>query len=834
MFIHLRNAPLLGFALIFTVAALAGLEAAWHLALSAAGGTHATGWEDAIRPGPIRDAVLWLGAGVLALRGLLKFARPPADGRSGDVALRDYSVRTLLAVLTLAVALPLLALIAYQVRVTATAEIAQANQFVKHLSDMNATDVEQTVGNLERALTVLAQRPLIRELASDRCDSRIGELQRTYPVLANVGTVDLQGQIVCTAVASADGRLPSLGRLPWLVDLERTNAFVVGTPQRGVFTGKPILVLAQPIRDAQGRPAGAAYVVLDLLKFLPLVVSTALPEGGVAGILNREGTVVARSFRPEEMVGKNVRGIGINNAILERKHGTEVSTGADGVERFYAFRPITHRGWFSVVGVPTERIYAQARKNAIDNSVMSAGVLLLALLLALFVHRRIVLPMLDLRTTAQRVGAGNTGLRAPLAGPREVVEVATGFNTMLDKLMATERQLETTEAQYHMLFQSSPDAMRVVCEERIVLMNPAGFRLLGLPDDALQSGKSVFDYVHPDYVDRARERLRSVIEERRALPVEERKSIRSDGSEIEVEVITLPVTYQGKPAALDIVHDLTERNTARQALQKANAELEQRVHERTVKLERANADLEAFSYTIAHDLRAPLRGINGFANLTLETQGDRIDAEGRQFLERVLHSADTMNNLLEGLLKLSHLSRAEAVFTNVDLSLCAREVIEELRAADPARRVDVTIQDGLTAWADSGLIRDVLENLIGNAWKYTGRVDAAKIEFGALHYAGNTTYFVRDNGAGFDPLHADKLFKTFQRLHAPQEFSGNGIGLASVKRVIEHHHGKVWAESAVGQGATFYFTLGAKPDIEQGPTPDIEPGHTIGFTFDGK
>ncbi len=811
MLIHRRNALRLGFGLLFIGAMLGSLDSPWQIASNTGDGTHATGWESVFGPGGTREPWLWLGASLLALLGVYKFSRPPANGRAPVLSLSGYSVRTLLALLTLAVALPFLALIAYQVRATAAAEIAQANQFVRHLSEITAADIEQTIGNLEGALGVLAQRPFIRELAPDRCDSRIGELKRTYPILANVGTVDLQGQIVCTAMSSGESQLPKLGRLPWLVEVERTNAFVVGAPQRGVFSGKPILVLAQPIRDAQGRPAGAAYVVLDLLNFLPLVVSTALPEGGVAGILNREGTVVARSFRPEEMVGKNVRGIGINNAILERKRGTEVSTGADGVERFYAFLPITNRGWFSVVGVPTDRIYAQARKNAIENGLMGTGVLLLALFLALFIHRRIALPMLDLRSAAQRVGAGEIGLRAPLTGPREVIEVATGFNTMLDKLTATERQLETTESQYQLLFQSSPDAMRVVCEERIVLMNRAGFRLLGLPDDALESGKSVFDYVHPDYVESARARLKEVIDERRAQPLEERKSIRSDGSEIEVEVTTLPVVYQGKPAALDIVHDITERNAARRALQQMNAELEQRVHDRTVKLERANADLEAFSYTIAHDLRAPLRGINGFVNLTLETQGDRLDAEGRRFLGRVLNSVGTMSNLLEGLLKLSHLSRAETVFTNVDLSQSAREVVEELQASEPARQVDVKIEAGVVAWADAGLIRDVLENLIGNAWKYTRHSQEALIEFGAVQTESRTTYFVRDNGVGFDMQFTDKLFKTFQRLHPPEAFSGSGIGLASVKRAIEHHHGKVWAVAQVGVGATFYFTLEARP-----------------------
>ena len=759
----------------------------------------------------------WLGglgallAALLACAGLRRRRRAPnSNGEATAVA--RYSIRTLLTLLSLATALPLVLVLGYQAQETNRAEIAQANELVAHLANVTAIDVEATLLNFERVATILAQRTLVRELNPARCDPRLEEMRRTYPPLANVGTVDTHGQAICSAVAPPDGRLPNIGNPPWLATLRRTNKFVVGTPQRGIYTGRAILVLAYPIRDDQNNVAGAAQLILNLDQFLLLVTKT-LPEGGVAGILNSEGTIVARSFRPEEAVGKNVRGIGINNAILERKHGTEVATGADGVERFYAFQPVGQSGWFGVVGIPTERIYADARRNVWRNGLLSLAALALSFLLVFVVHRKIVSPILDLRSAALRVTGGDLAQRAPVTGPREVADVAAGFNQMLDQLLVTSNRLDASEAQYRTLFDASPDAIRVICDDRIVLMNPAGFALHGVTQDQLNRSKSVFDYVHPEFTARARERRRQLIEERRALPREDRKIIRADGSAVDVEMISLPVTYLGKPAALDIMHDLTERKAHEAAVHQLNAELELRVQKRTEELTRANADLELFSSTIAHDLRSPLRSIIGYAQLVREGHSSALGQEGVLFLERIVGSANRMNQLIEGLLKLAHLSRVEPVMSQVNLSQVAQSIVDAMRVGERERNVEVRIQEDMIADADFQLILDALENLIGNAWKYTSRTDPALIEFGTTGIGSVTTYFVRDNGAGFDATYADKLFKMFQRLHGAAEFPGTGIGLATVKRIIDHHGGKIWAEGAIGRGATFYFTLGKEPSI---------------------
>jgi two-component system NtrC family sensor kinase len=224
-------------------------------------------------------------------------------------------------------------------------------------------------------------------------------------------------------------------------------------------------------------------------------------------------------------------------------------------------------------------------------------------------------------------------------------------------------------------------------------------------------------------------------------------------------------------------------------------------------LERKNKELEAFSYSVSHDLRAPLRSIDGFSKLLLEDYTDKLDANGQHYLTRVRAAAQRMGELIDDLLELSKVGRAELKRRRVDLSGLARTVVTELQNATPGRQVRVLIPDGVVADADHRLLQVVLENLLGNAWKFTQNVAEAIIEFGGSQRDGATTYFVRDNGAGFDMAHAGKLFTPFQRLHPEAKFPGTGIGLATVHRIVERHGGRVWAESSVERGATFLWTL---------------------------
>jgi light-regulated signal transduction histidine kinase (bacteriophytochrome) len=226
----------------------------------------------------------------------------------------------------------------------------------------------------------------------------------------------------------------------------------------------------------------------------------------------------------------------------------------------------------------------------------------------------------------------------------------------------------------------------------------------------------------------------------------------------------------------------------------------------------ANKELESFCYSVSHDLRAPLRAIDGFSQALAEELPDRLGGQARHYFDRIRAATQRMAQLIEDLLNLSKVSRGALELREVNLSALAGEVVRDLRVHDPDRQVDVSIWDGINVNGDARLLRAVLENLLGNAWKFTSKAEAPRIEVGTMRDGDKSVYFVRDNGAGFDMAFADKLFGAFQRLHGMEEFPGTGIGLATVQRIVHRHGGRIWADAAPGRGAVFYFTLA--PDSE--------------------
>jgi len=261
-----------------------------------------------------------------------------------------------------------------------------------------------------------------------------------------------------------------------------------------------------------------------------------------------------------------------------------------------------------------------------------------------------------------------------------------------------------------------------------------------------------------------------------------------------------------------IKEDITGPKRTEHQLQQLNEELEERIRQRTALLELANTELAAFSYSVSHDLRTPLRGIDGFSQALVEECGDQLSPAAKHYLQRIRAGTLRMGQQIDDLLKLSRASRSKLNRQRLDLSAMAAALVEEIRQGDPGRDLDVRIEPGLAASGDQGLIRSVLQNLLGNAWKYTAKVAAVRIEvFRAVQPDGTEAFCIRDNGAGFDMAYAGKLFAPFQRLHSTHDFEGSGIGLAIVQRIIRRHGGQVWATGAVDRGASFCFTLPEQP-----------------------
>ena len=290
-------------------------------------------------------------------------------------------------------------------------------------------------------------------------------------------------------------------------------------------------------------------------------------------------------------------------------------------------------------------------------------------------------------------------------------------------------------------------------------------------------------------------------------------ALRRDETEFPVELSVTPLKTHESYQFSAFITDITDRKRAEERILQLNAQLEQRVRERTAQLEASNKELEAFSYAVSHDLRAPLRGIDGFSQALLEDYADTLDVEGKDYLQRVPAAAQHMGQLIDDLLNLSRLTRGEIRREPVDLSALARTIVADLQKTEPDRRVTCVIAEGLVVKGDPHLLRLALVNLLGNAWKFTGRQACARIEFGLTQRNGTPTYFVRDDGVGFDMAYVGKLFGAFQRLHDSSQFQGTGIGLVTVQRIIHRQGGQIWAEAVVEQGATFYFTLGAEMTV---------------------
>jgi PAS domain S-box-containing protein len=395
----------------------------------------------------------------------------------------------------------------------------------------------------------------------------------------------------------------------------------------------------------------------------------------------------------------------------------------------------------------------------------------------------------------------------PIRHGDNVVGAVVTFLDITERKQA-EEALRASEERFRRITTNMLDLVVQVNTEGIYeYVTPSTLSILGYRAEEM-IGHSLFPLVHPEDLERALTAFRTVMETGAPQGGDFRFQ-QANGQYFWMEAVgSRIVDEQGQVCGAVIAsRDITERKRADEQIRALNAELEQRVRDRTVQLEAANKELEAFAYSVSHDLRAPLRGIDGFSQALLEDYADKLDPEGQACLRRVRAASQRMGRLIDDILQLSRLTRSAMTRAQVDLSAMAARVVAELQTAEPARHVDIGLAPGLAADGDARLLEVVLTNLLGNAWKFTSKTPGARIEFGVTDHEGQRAFFVRDNGAGFDMAYAGRLFGAFQRLHSDAEFPGTGIGLATVQRIVHRHGGQIWAQSAVGRGATFFFTL---------------------------
>jgi len=379
--------------------------------------------------------------------------------------------------------------------------------------------------------------------------------------------------------------------------------------------------------------------------------------------------------------------------------------------------------------------------------------------------------------------------------------------TAIEHIKALE-EIRENEEKFKRIVENISDGILIIEDNKLVYMNDQVEKIIGYSFDEFQVMNTFEFFINNNFKEHDKLKERIYAEDMNQIFEQEMWFTRKDGAHRCMNSkLSLQKRNDKSNSLYILIRDITDRKLAEETLYNLNEELEKRVMERTAELERVNKELEAFSYSVSHDLRSPLRSIDGFSHVLLDDYSDRLDETGQDYLKRIRAASQRMSNLIDGLLSLSRLSRREIIRENINLSEIAQEIIEELKQNNPERKIEVDIENNMYASCDSILIRTILANLFSNAWKFTSQTAKAKIMFGSKIINKETVYYIKDNGIGFDMSYANKLFSPFQRLHSDDVYEGTGIGLTIVHRIVTQYYGRIWTDAQEGKGATFYFTL---------------------------
>jgi len=743
------------------------------------------------------------------------------------------SLQVRLSLLVVLTVIPALALDVYTAWEQRRMEKTQAQEIALRLARFIAAEQKQIVESTRQLLFTLAQLPEVRQTERGKCHAIFAGLLKQFPMYANLGIIAPDGNVRCNAM-EVYTRANTFDRAYFQQTLE-TRDFSAGDYQIGRITGRPALNFGYPILSQTGSVQAVVFAVLDLGWLNQLPAHMQLPPDTSLTLLDRNGVVLIR-YPEKRLVGQHLKEISLAKIILsQRREGTMEALDFDDVPRLIAFAPMAgttlKQSAIIVVGIPQKVAYAPVNKLFLQNLSGLGLAAVIALILAwLFAQFSILRPVNTLVDTTKWLAAGDLSSRTKFShGAGEVNQLARAFDEMavsLEKRQAqaehAEKALLASETRLKAIIDSALDAIVTMDENGLITgWNVRAEAVFGWSAAEVIGHSMSTTIIPPQHREAHQRGLARFLSAGEGPILNQRLEITAlhrNGDEFPVELAVTPIRLSSSWLFSAFIRDITQRRRAEAEIRKLNAELEERVKQRTAQLEAANKELETFSYSVSHDLRAPLRGIDGFSQALLEDCGDKLDDNGKKHLDRIRNASQHMGELVDDLLKLSRLTRSDVWYELVDLSRLAEMIATELRNAEPDRQAEFIIQKELKASGDRRLLQVVLENLVNNAWKFTSQIPHARIEFGALKQAPNeVVYFLRDNGAGFDMVYVHKLFAAFQRLHGVADFPGNGIGLATVQRIVQRHGGRVWAEAMVGQGATFYFTLSAILDDKEGP-----------------
>jgi PAS domain S-box-containing protein len=674
------------------------------------------------------------------------------------------------ALLVAGLVLVVAGLTGWDLRTRYTALYQERLQTLSLLNNAFGEEVEHDFLAVDLALQSAQRLMLSSDGAKYRMPKAGGELFRAYkaglPFITNIGVSDRAGIILASSLPEG---APTTGVAKYEIftypQAHPDSGTHISAPVISEYTHRWVIAISRPLSDANGF-IGVVGATIDVDYFRERQRVQVPLEGAASAIFRTDGLMMSRYPAADQLMGRDLSDTDFFRLYFKqsREGQYRAFSRVDGLERTFVYKVLKSYPLIVNISLDERALFAPWLESArIEIAGALAGIVII-----------FVLALLILRQ----------------------MQAAIERNTLHEVILQA---------------QSDAGELMVIQQgEQVIYVNEAVSRLLGYTPAEMAAIRTFDQFIHPDEVERIGERIR-----RRAAgaPVESKyltAVITRDGRRVDVEVVVAPMTVNGIGHTIAISRDISQRLRAENEIRTLNQELEQRVRQRTAELETANKELETFNYSVSHDLSGPARRIAGFSGMLLAEHAQSLSQPVSDYLRRIAASARRMGELIDDLLTLSRVSRATLHSTSVDLSDMARTITDDFVLAAPERRAQIVIQEDIIARGDARLLRIVLENLLGNAWKYTSKQEHTRIEFGSVSDAADTRiFFVRDNGAGFDMEHAAKLFEPFERLHSASQFDGSGIGLATAHRIISRHHGRIWAEARPGQGATFYFTLAA-------------------------